>query len=83
MVRNLLLGIAAILSAGGAQAAIVVNGSFENPTVSNYVYQPAGTGIAFTGGAGITENNTAWNFAAAPDGSMSAFCKTSRRRSST
>jgi|ERR1039458_10624895 hypothetical protein len=40
-----------------------------------YTYNPTGTGVdwSFQGDSGITQNNTAWGFSNAPDGTQVAF----------
>jgi len=79
MLRTLFLaGVAAASLAGAAQAANVPDGSFEALGYSNgqYAYDPAGSPWTFAGGAGLTANNSAWGFQAAPDGNMVAFLQT-------
>lgn len=55
----------------------LVNCSFETPslTLGGYVYNPSGTGVAWTfaGNSGIESNGSAWGAAAAPDGRQAAF----------
>jgi YD repeat-containing protein len=60
--------------ASGGGNAIVADGSFESPPQNGgYTYDPVVSGATFTGGAGVAGNGSAWNFAAAPDGSQVAF----------
>jgi YD repeat-containing protein len=55
-------------------AEIVPNPSFELPEIgSGYVYSPTVARIAFTHPAGVTGNNSAFGFAAAPSGDQVAF----------
>jgi hypothetical protein len=55
-------------------AEIVPNFSFELPEIgNNYVYSPAVARLAFAHPAGVTGNNSAFGFAAAPDGDQAAF----------
>ncbi len=81
------IGIAAVLlsmsalGASCASAATIVDPSFESPSVGlgGYQYDPASApaGVTFdgggAGGAGIQSNGSAWQLAAAPDGSQTAF----------
>jgi hypothetical protein len=75
--------------AAPAAAAALIDVSFEQPSVGGgYVYsgttQPyttatvpigdlSASGAAFTAGAGIQANGSAWGFAAAPQGTQTAF----------
>jgi hypothetical protein len=71
-----------------ARAADLITVSFENPALGSggyaYVGQPfpsptvpagffAIPNVAFTGASGIQANNSAWGFAATPDGNQTAF----------
>jgi YD repeat-containing protein len=54
--------------------AAASDSSFEAPEVGvGYAYNPAVSGVTFSGGAGVAGNNSAWGFAAAPDGDQVAF----------
>lgn len=56
-------------------AASGIDASFETPVQSagGYTYNPVVTGASFSGGAGITANNSGWGFTPAPDGNQVAF----------
>ena len=58
-----------------SSAAAVTDASFETPVQSpaGYTYNPVVSGATFSGGAGISANNSPWGFAAAPDGNQVAF----------
>jgi hypothetical protein len=59
---------------GGGGTPTVPDGSFETPPQGNgYVYTPTVAGVAFTNGAGLAGNGSAWGFATAPDGTQIAF----------
>jgi hypothetical protein len=52
----------------------VAGGGFETPEQGNgYAYGPTGSPAAFTGNSGVTGNNSAWGFAAAPEGDQVGF----------
>lgn len=55
----------------------LINCSFETPALSSgaYLYNPSGTGVAWTfaGTTGIQRNGSAWGAATAPDGRQTAF----------
>jgi YD repeat-containing protein len=62
------------VATGGGGTPILIDGSFENPPQNGgYSYDPVVTGVAFSGGAGIQGNGSAWAFANAPDGSQTGF----------
>jgi YD repeat-containing protein len=62
-----------VAPAGGGND-IIASTSFEAPDLGNgYQYSPTVPGMTFSAMAGITSNNTAWGFAAAPDGDQVAF----------
>ena len=73
--KLLLAGAAMVAAAGSAQAASVLDGSFENLGFTNgqYQYNPTGSAWTFVGGAGETGNASAWGFQDAPDGHVVAF----------
>jgi fibronectin type 3 domain-containing protein len=55
----------------------VLDGSFETTSVNgSYTYDPTTAYWKFTGNAGIEANGSAWNAAAAPDGTQAAFLQT-------
>jgi hypothetical protein len=59
----------------GPSPVIVADWSFETPVqaAGGYVYAPVVMGATFSGGSGIAANNSAWGFAAAPDGNQVGF----------
>lgn len=79
MLRNLFLGAVTVAAfAGAAQAANILDGSFESLGFANgqYQYNPVGSPWTFTGGAGLASNGSAWGFQNAPDGNTVAFLQT-------
>ena len=76
MFSKLLLASAAMAAfTGVAQAATILDGSFEDLGFANgqYQYNPTGSAWTFDGGSGETGNNSAWGFQNAPDGNVVAF----------
>jgi Protein of unknown function (DUF642) len=64
-------------------AQTVADPSFEAPVVHNvapgYKYLPTVAGATFTGGAGISGNDNAWQFQPAPDGVQLGFLQASAK----
>lgn len=61
----------------GGASVTVADASFESPSMGGwYAYRPAAAGVTFSGGAGLTGNNSAWGFTA-PDGVQVAMIQTS------
>jgi len=69
----------AVLTAiGGAPAPppsnnLLVNGSFESPSIATYQYSPIAPGWTFGTGGGIQRDGSAWDGAPAVDGVQTAF----------
>jgi hypothetical protein len=55
----------------------IANPSFETPGTTNYVFDPAGSGVGWTfaGNTGIQRNGSSWGAASAPDGVQTAFIR--------
>ena len=51
----------------------IVNGSFETPSTSSYIYRPTGGSWTFAVSSGIQHNGSAWGAPNAPDGVQTAF----------
>ena len=51
----------------------IVNGSFETPSTSSYIYNPTGGSWTFAVSSGIQHNGSAWGAPNAPDGVQTAF----------
>lgn len=54
-------------------APTVAGAGFEAPSTSSYIYDPTGSGWAFTGNAGIQANGSALGAPTAPNGTQTAF----------
>ena len=74
-IKAFVLTVAILSSAAFASAdSLVTNGNFTPPagwtssSIGAYQYQPAGFGWTFTGGSGVTQNQSAWGFSNAPNG---------------
>lgn len=59
---------------GGGGAAIVADGSFEDPPQNGgYAYGPTVTGVTFGGDSGVAANGSPWGFPTAAEGNQVGF----------
>ncbi|HEX8620555.1 MAG TPA: LysM peptidoglycan-binding domain-containing protein [Allosphingosinicella sp.] len=59
---------------GSPAGVLFASASFETPEIgTGYQYNPSLPGMTFSGNSGITGNNSAFGFVAAPDGDQVAF----------